>query len=152
VAAWGADSGRSTVLLPLLCLFPFFCSLFCFFFFAMVVLLVAHGASGFSSDGEKDTREILQCLSSSLSIFSSSLSRLPSVQLPPPFVLSSSLSRLFFCFSLSVFLLSSIVLPPLQCSTSSGFYSQRMKAFSLCCCRDGVTAGVRHGSRETCPP
>ena len=30
----GADSGRSTVLLPLLCVFPFFCSLFflfCFF-------------------------------------------------------------------------------------------------------------------------
>jgi hypothetical protein len=59
VAAWGADSGRSTVLLPLLYLFPFFCSLFCFFFFAMAVLLVAHGASGVSSDGEKDTREIL---------------------------------------------------------------------------------------------
>ena len=40
---------------------------------------------------------------------------------------------------------------PLRCSTSSGFYSQRMQAFSLCCCRDGVTAGGHHGSRETCP-
>jgi hypothetical protein len=26
-----------------------------------------------------------------------------------------------------------------------------MQAFSLCCCRDGVKAGVHHGSRETCP-
>ena len=84
VAAWGADSGRSTVL-PLLCVFPFFCSLFCFL--AVAVLLVAHGASGVSSDGEKETGEILQCLYSSLSIFFSSLSRLPSVLLPPPFVL-----------------------------------------------------------------
>jgi hypothetical protein len=31
------------------------------------------------------------------------------------------------------------------------FYSQRMKAFSLWCCRDGVTVGVHHGSREACP-
>ena len=33
---------------------------------------------------------------------------------------------------------------------SRSFFSL-FKAFSLCCCRDGVMAGVHHGSRETCP-
>jgi hypothetical protein len=64
------------------------------------------------------------------------------------FSLSVSSFFLFFPLCFLTFLCRS----PLLCSTSSGFYSQRMKAFSLCCCRDGVTAGVRHGSRETCPP
>jgi len=67
------------------------------------------------------------------------------------FFFSLSLSRLFFCFFLLCFLTFLCRSPPSQCSTSSGFYSQRMKAFSLCCCRDGVTVGVHHGSRETCP-
>jgi len=95
-------------------------------------------------------------------LVSPSLCFLSSCSLPLP--LSSLHSLLFllsrcllpflpFCPVLSSCFLffSSLVPPPLQCSTSSGFYSQRMQAFSLFCCRDGVKAGVHHGSRETCP-
>jgi len=82
----------------------------------------------------------LSSLHSLLSVFFFLLSRCLLPFLPFCPVLSS----LFLFFS-------SLPLFPLQCSTSSGFYSQRMKAFSLWCFRDWVTASVHHGSRETCP-
>jgi hypothetical protein len=67
VAAWELIlAGRQFFFLFFAC-FPSFALLFffCFVYLAMAVLLVAHGTSGVSSDEEKETREILQCLSSS---------------------------------------------------------------------------------------
>jgi len=70
--------------------------------------------------------------------------KFPTVFSPFSFLLFLTLFlSLYFCCLLAFFLL--------QCSTSSGFYSQRMQVFYLCCCKDGVTVDVHHGSRETCP-
>jgi hypothetical protein len=57
--------GRQFFFLFFACFPSFALFFFCFVFLAMAVLLVAHGTSGVSSDREKETREILQCLSSS---------------------------------------------------------------------------------------
>ena len=63
---WLVDGSSSSSLRVSLLLLSVF---FCFVFLAVAMLLVAHSADGVSRDGEKETREMLQCLSSSLSIF-----------------------------------------------------------------------------------
>ena len=85
------------------------------------------GRNCFQRRRERDQRDIT-VLFSSLSIFFSSLSRLPSVLLPPPFcsLFSPSLSRSLSCFlcmlSHSPFLSSLF-------SLSHAFYSSTLHAF-----------------------